>query len=167
MDGPPAPTVTEAPTSHKISGTITLDSVGLDGIAVALTGDATDETETADGGHYEFAGLSDGDYTVTPEDVGYTFAPTHYDVELSGADAVGKDFAATAVPTGTGTIRGRVTLYGAPLAGVLVEAGAYSDTTDVNGEYEITDLPAGLYLVKASKAGYAFGPTSVPVNLTS
>ncbi len=48
-----------------ISGRVSVAGMGLDGIAVTLSGAADDSTMTADGGQYSFAGLAAGDYTVT------------------------------------------------------------------------------------------------------
>jgi len=50
-----------------ISGTIEdADGNGIPNVAVALTGDATDNTTTDSSGDYSFTDLVNGDYTVTP-----------------------------------------------------------------------------------------------------
>lgn len=63
--------------------------------------------------------------------------------------------------TGTARLRGRVVAAesGAPLRRAQVNvvspaAGQRSTTTDAEGNYEITGLPAGSYIVNASKNGY-------------
>jgi hypothetical protein len=43
---------------------------------------------------------------------------------------------------------------GDPLEGVQVSAGGYSDVTDANGHYNITNVPTGTHIVTASKSGF-------------
>ncbi|MEI7673847.1 MAG: hypothetical protein WCK00_17215, partial [Deltaproteobacteria bacterium] len=49
------------------------------------------------GGAYTFTGLTDGDYTVTPELADYTFDPFSQDVTIDGVNQPGIDFTATAI----------------------------------------------------------------------
>ena len=66
-----------------ISGRVSVEGMGLDGITVTLSGDADDEMMTADGGQYAFAGLAAGDYNVAIEgwdDVAYSFDMTSADL---------------------------------------------------------------------------------------
>jgi hypothetical protein len=66
------------------------------------------------------------------------------------------------VPTGDAKIRGRVVAAdtGRPLRRVMVRIsggalrGSRTAATDVDGRYELTELPAGSYIVMASRAGY-------------
>jgi hypothetical protein len=68
--------------------------------------------------------------------------------------------AATAVPTGTGSIAGRVLAgdTGRPLkrARVIVSGGGrpHATTTDEQGRFTITALPAATYTISASKTGF-------------
>ncbi len=48
-----------------ISGRVSVEGMGLEGIAVTLSGAADDTTMTDAGGQYAFAGLAAGDYTVS------------------------------------------------------------------------------------------------------
>ena len=48
-----------------ISGRVSVEGMGLDGIAVTLSGAADASTMTDAGGQYSFSGLAAGDYTVT------------------------------------------------------------------------------------------------------
>ena len=78
-----------------VSGDI-VDGVdaGIEGVLVTLSGDA-DDTDTTDvNGHYEFTGLVDGSYTVTPTLANYAFVDASEAVVISGgnetvADMVG------------------------------------------------------------------------------
>jgi len=56
----------------------------------------------------------------------------------------------------SGTIRDEL---GNPIAGVTVQIGNRTTTTDEMGQWEITGLPEGEYTVTASKEGYPFAPT--------
>ena len=58
-----------------ISGRVSVEGMGLDGIAVTLSGAADASTTTDAGGQYSFAGLAAGDYTVSiaVDDPAYVF----------------------------------------------------------------------------------------------
>ena len=70
------------------------------------------------------------------------------------------------------TISGRVTTQsGTPLPGMVVSTAVGSSTTDADGNYTITDLPAGTYDISPTLPGYSFAPSmrsvSVPPDATS
>jgi len=58
-----------------ISGQVTRNGVGLAGVNLTLSGSATNTTMTDANGNYSFTGLSNGDYTVTPNFSGFSFSP--------------------------------------------------------------------------------------------
>lgn len=80
-------------------------------------------------------------------------------------------------PVGVYSISGKVTLGGSTgLEGVTITAesstiaytaaaltASYSATTDANGDYTISGLPSGTYLLTASKTDYTFTPSSTTV----
>jgi len=71
----------------EISGSIVDgDTAGIEGVLVTLSGDASDTDTTDSNGDYNFPGLSDGSYTVTPTKDTYTFTPTSRSPSVSGAD---------------------------------------------------------------------------------
>jgi hypothetical protein len=61
--------------TYTISGVITRSGSGLSGVTVALSGASAATTTTGGTGHYSFASLGRGTYTVTPSLTGYTFSP--------------------------------------------------------------------------------------------
>lgn len=148
---PPPP-----PTTYVIGGTIT----GAASVTVALSGTSSGTTTTDGTGKYSFIGLANGTYTVTPSKVGYAFNPVSTLVTLSGADATGKDFAAT-VAANTYSIAGAVS--GAITDGVLVTlSGSASGTVNTSGggTYAFAGLANGSYTVTPTKVGYGFNPAS-------
>lgn len=75
-----------SPNTYTISGQITLNTTGLSGIAVALTGDLTTGTTTDASGNYSFSGLAaGGNYTVTPSLKGYIFTPANSSFSILNA----------------------------------------------------------------------------------
>jgi hypothetical protein len=84
---------TESP-EYSISGTVS----GPAGVTVTLSGAATGQTTTDGAGHYAFAGLANGSYTVTPSLPGYVLGPANRPVTLAGGNATGADFGAAAAP---------------------------------------------------------------------
>src|SRR5450759_3213581 len=62
------------PATYGVSGTVTLSGAALAGATITLTGGATSTTDAS--GNYSFAGLANGNYTVTPTKAGTVFSPT-------------------------------------------------------------------------------------------
>lgn len=144
-----------APT-RAISGTVTLNSSGLNGVSVS-TGSTTAITDTS--GNYTL-NLPDGPHTITPSREGYFFSPTTLSVTVSGANQTGKNFTATALPTYS--VSGTVTLSGSALSGVLVSNGnGITATTDASGNYTVANIPQGSYTITPTKAGHVFNPVSL------
>jgi len=85
----------------KITGKITNDKgVGVEGITIELSGDASMSTSTDADGTYVFRGLRRGTYKVKPADEGYTFEPPSKKVKISKEKKIAReDFkAATSSP---------------------------------------------------------------------
>ncbi len=78
-----------------ISGRVSVEGVGLDGVMVTLSGDADMTAETADGGQYAFTGLAAGDYMVAiagwDEDA-YSFDMTSAELAVADDAAVVQNF---------------------------------------------------------------------------
>ncbi|MDE2875876.1 MAG: carboxypeptidase regulatory-like domain-containing protein [Gemmatimonadota bacterium] len=78
-----------------ISGRVSVEGMGLDGIMVTLSGDADMTAETADGGQYAFTGLAEGDYTVAIagwDTLAYSFDMSEADLEVAQDAAVVQNF---------------------------------------------------------------------------
>jgi hypothetical protein len=151
------------PATHAISGSVGGAVYG--GVNLTLQGASASATvETSGGGAFNFGGLADGSYTLTPSLAGYSFSPPSLQVVVKGASVSGQSFAATAVTSGF-TISG--TVSGAVAAGVqiwisgpTVDTGVYSDAA---GAYAFAGLPAGTYTLSAYASGYTLTPASLQV----
>ena len=165
LNGANAPGVNFTATANptwSISGNI---GTTASGTTVTLSG-ATNANTSADGsGNYIFNNLSNGSYTVTPSNSGFTFNPTSLPVTLNGANASGVSFTATAIPTFTisGTIS--PTNLGANVPVALSGLTTANTITDVNGNYTFANLKNGNYGVMPSLSGESFTPTSQPANV--
>jgi Domain of unknown function (DUF4082)/Bacterial Ig-like domain/Bacterial Ig domain/SdrD B-like domain len=141
-----------------ISGTIT----GTTGVSVPLSGAATATATTDSSGNYSFAGLQNGNYTVTPTKAGFTFTPTNRAVTINGANVTGTNFTATGTASWSisGTITGATTVSVA-----LSGAATATTTTDSSGNYSFTGLQNGNYTVTPTKAGFTFSPVNAAVTV--
>lgn len=153
--------------TFSISGTVTTSN-GLpiySGVTMTLGGAANATTTTDLNGNYTFIGLANGNYTVTPSKIGYTFTPPNRAVTINGANVLNQNFIAFLTPTFS--ISGTVTdsLAGG-IQGVTMSLGgaaAATTTTDVNGNYTFTGLADGNYTVTPSLTSYTFTPPSLSV----
>jgi len=139
------------------------------GTTVTLSGDAGTTTTTNSIGYYQFTGLSNGTYTVTPSMTGYTFSSASIPVTISNANAPNKDFTVI----NTYGIAGSVKLANSTsVSGVtitLVNSSGTSTTTtitDTNGNYSALGLAAGTYTISAAKGGYAMNPLNQKSTVT-
>lgn len=162
------PSVT--PEGYTISGTVTSNGVGLQGVTLMLTtstGVFMAGTATDSNGQYKFMVSNTGGYVITPSKTGYTFSPTNIAVNVS-ADVSGQDFVATASGY---KISGKVTTSdGSGLSGVtitLTGTGSSSTTTDSNGNYTFAGAQNGSYTITPSLTGYTFNPISKSVNVNN
>ena len=94
----PAFTATANPT-FNISGTISPAASGS-GASVALTSGATviGTAVVSATGTYNFSGIANGTYVVTPTKSGFTFSPVNQSVTVNNADATVGNFTATGAP---------------------------------------------------------------------
>jgi hypothetical protein len=149
------------PNLASIVGAV-FDSGGnpMSGVFVNLTGTETRATQTDSFGVFNFVNLTaGGNYNVQPKQAGYIFSDYSQNyVSLDGENVV--------VFTGLNgdfSISGKaVDENGNPVSGVEIslEGSASSfTTTDSNGNYAFTGLPAdGLYMLAPFKNGFGFAP---------
>lgn len=153
--------------SYTVSGQVTLNGTGLPGVAVSIAGSANASTTTDGNGNYSFAGVANGDCTVSAALAGYSFAPVSKAITVAGANVAVPAFAASAVANSF-DISGRITLNGSGVAGVSVSltgAGVGSTTTDALGNYSFPGVQNGSYTLLPALSGYNFAPASRPVTV--
>jgi YD repeat-containing protein len=82
-------------TTYAIGGVLLEEGSPLTEITVDLGGDAAMTKTTDENGQFWFTWLPPGNYTVTPDDSDYEFAPPDRTVAITNADVTGQDFTAT------------------------------------------------------------------------
>ena len=152
----------------SLSGTISPSSAGS-GTLVALSGPSTATISADASGNFNFTGLSNGTYTVTPSKAGFSFNPPNQTVTISGANATAINFTATALPSFS--VSGAIT----PVAGgsgTTVSLTSTSEggtnatvTADGSGNYTFPGVLNGTYTVTPSKTGSTFIPASQTVTV--
>lgn len=83
---------TSALQTFAISGTVT--GTGVNGTTLTITGGATTKTDSA--GNYQFTGVKNGSYTITPSQNGFVFSPTSRVVNVNGSNVTGVNFTGSA-----------------------------------------------------------------------
>jgi inhibitor of cysteine peptidase len=147
-----------------VSGQVKLDSSGLAGVTVVLSGTTSVTTLTDSQGNYTFSDVVPGTYTVTPSKQGYGFSPPSQTVTITEGNMSGVNFTAVAGYS----ISGQVTWQGSGLSGVTMTlSGGASKVTETttDGRYVFTGLQNGSYVVTPAKAGYQFSPSSQAVTI--
>ncbi len=150
-----------------ISGRVSVEGMGLDGVEVVLAGAAEATAMTSGGGQYAFAGLAEGTYVVSmmnPDEVAYAFETTSATIVLGDAESNITNFDGT--HTRTASVSGMAYIDEAPAdkmytanepalahAGIPValQGPGVNDVmlgaTDSTGAYMFSDLMAGDYRV--------------------
>jgi len=108
---------------------------------------------TDSSGYYLLSDVLEGTFTVTAAAPGYA-SQSKERVKVLAGDTTTVNFQLEPVPPGT--IIGNVidAKTGEWIEGATVTANGYSNTTDANGDYAISNLPAWTYTVTASASGY-------------
>ena len=138
------------PVMGSISGTVTVEGTGLDGVTVSLSSGAS--ATTSGGGSYSFTGVAAGSHTVMISNfpAGAEFSQTTgtANITTDGQVAV-VDFSGSY--TRTATILGSVSVNGTAVGGVsmaLSGVESKSAETDSDGNYLFSSLRAGSYTVE-------------------
>jgi hypothetical protein len=166
----------DADQSQNFAGTFVTYTVGgilvdgnnnpIPGATVTLSGSHSGTTTSDSAGGFSFTGIpSEGNYTVTPTLISFSFNPSS---RTYNSLAVNQYHAYVATYT-THSISGRVTLSGGiALSGAIVTLSGYTSgttTTDANGNYNFSSLPTGgAYTLTASKTHYTFSEPSRTFN---
>ena len=80
---------------YSISGSI---SPALSGASVTLSGPVNGTNSSDGSGNYNFIGLPNGSYTVTPSKSGTTFTPSSQPVSINGSSVTGVNFSVVQIP---------------------------------------------------------------------
>ncbi len=155
--------VVQGVVTSKISGKVTLNGAALAGVSVSDGAGHTVLTNTS--GEYEFSGLVDKSYTITPSKSGYTFSPALLSVTVP-PDATNKNFSAVANCL-TGQV---VDIKGRAVPDVTVTisgAASYTVYTDASGNYSQCQVNSGRYTITPSKSKYTFYKSSETVDVPS
>lgn len=138
----------------------------LANVTVSLTGTDARITQTDDFGNFTFVNLTEnGDYNVQPKLSGYIFTEYSRDFPaLTGENTVVFTGAANRFQIG-----GRITDgSGNPVADTLVGlegAASQTTTTNSNGEYVFTDLPAdGDFTITPQDTDFGYLPNQIQIN---
>lgn len=164
------PIIVPTPVTGTISGTVSIESAGISGVNVTLSGGMTASTDGS--GAFTFTGVAAGSYTVTISGFASdaTFTATVQSATISSQGQVATtNFDGAYVRTSA--ILGSVAAGGDGLSGVSVAISGMSSagtTTDGNGQYSFSGLRAGSYTVEMtnpSASTYAFASTSASVTI--
>ena len=148
-----------------ISGRVSVEGMGLDGVELTLAGAAEVTAMTSGGGQYAFAGLAEGTYVVSmmnPNETAYVFETTSATIVLGDAESNITNFDGT--HTRTASVSGVAYIDEAPADGmytanepmlphagipVALQGPGVNDVmvtvTDSTGAYMFSNLMAGSY----------------------
>ncbi len=147
-----------APTTYQVSGTVTLNGSGLNGVAMAATNGVTCTTTTASG-QYSCTVPQGWTGSVTPALSGYTFAPASRSYTNVAVNQTLQNYTASLI---TLQVSGTVTLNGSGLSGVTLTAtnGVTCTTTTATGQYSCTVPQGWSGSVTPAISGYTLAPAS-------
>jgi hypothetical protein len=150
--------------SPAYSMTGTISGTGGAGATVNAVGPMTASAIADASGNYSFGAMTNGSYTITPSNTGFTFTPTSQNLIVSGANATIPVFTATAQ---TFTISGTISGSGGNGATVNLGGAATAATTaNVSGGYSFSGLANGSYTVTPAKSGFVMTPSSQPITIS-
>jgi hypothetical protein len=153
--------VVKAPvTTGTASGRVTRASNGS-GISGATVSSSSGSTTTDSSGNFTLSNLLAGSIQLTTSAGGFTSMSKT--VTIVAGQTTSVSFALVA--TTSGSITGRITsaINGAAIAGATVSYSRGSTTSDANGNYRFSSVPAGTYTVTAQKSGWIAAGTTITV----
>lgn len=157
--------------TYTISGIVVGgNNTPFSGVTVTLSGSQNGTTTTDSSGTFSFTALpAEGNYTVTPSFLTYTFGPSSRTFNNLSANQYDNYLASYT----THTVNGRVTdaSSGTALSGAVIAYSGLTNgavTTDANGNYVCVLAHGGSYTLTVAKAHYTFAsPSQTFNNLTS
>lgn len=149
-------------THVRVEGRILLEGAGEHGGTMVRVVGGPEVALTRDDGSFAFPALASGNRTLRAQHPGYADAEREIAVPIDPMTMVLDPWTLEAVPAG-GTISGRVTLAGSGAAAVdatvIIAGNGRSARTGGDGAFEIRNVPAGTWEVRAGLPG--FGPAVV------
>jgi hypothetical protein len=150
-----------AATTYSISGSVTLNGVGLKGVSVKVSGTLFKAVTTATGAYTILAVPAGTAGSLVATYTNYSFLPLSIPFTALAANLTGKNFTATLTNHSLYSMTGVVTLNAVGLAGVTVSFLTYSAVTNASGVYTILNVPAASTgRIVPKLAGYGFTPVS-------
>jgi hypothetical protein len=147
---------------------VVVDNAGavVPGVTVTLDGPVHQELHTNGDGVFAFSGCFPGVYKLVPTKLGYNFDPQCISLTVASQDMTGLKFTAQLEPGARYRISGQVLLDGAPLPGVAIRLGLLAEeTTDEQGRFTISGVPAGRCGIEPRLEGYSFDPLYLEFDL--
>ncbi len=160
----PVFTATAVVSTYTVSGSISPAANG-NGATITLSQNGTTvATTTVASGTYSFSNVSNGTYTVTPSETGFTFYPPSATVSVSGASVSSVNFSTVV------SISGSISGAGGNGATVTLSSGATqiaTSTASAAGAYTFNNVNNGSYTVTPANAGFSFAPSSHNVTVNN
>jgi hypothetical protein len=155
-------TFSSAAQTFSLTGSIT--GPGASGATVTLSGTSTATTTSNAAGAFSFPAVTNGNYTVTVTETGFTYTPPSQAVTINGTNAVLTFASAVQTYSLSGTITGP---GGSGATVVLTGAASATTTADVTGAFAFPGLNNGSYTIAVSKTGFIYTPASQPVTINN
>lgn len=156
-------------TKFSISGQVTDPVNGVAGVEVRGGGMAT---TTDNSGNFILTNFINGDYTIVPQNSGWSFSPANLSVIINSANSTGDNFARVAPYSISGSFSGLPTGHGSVAPTLYLSNGRYVAAT-LQGSggtktwgYTLAGVPAGRFSLGAEVAGYTITPSDFTNPLT-
>ncbi len=148
------------------------DKTPLDSVKLTMTSPYSSEvrtTYTDPDGNYEFPGVENYSYTITPDKIGYVFSPSSATALITRDQDAELNFEAFTGFSISGTITDS---SGSPVSGATVvlegdQTNRTSTSTDSSGRYSFTGLSYDTYTITPSLANNGFTPPFQEVTISS
>ncbi|MBI2858441.1 MAG: carboxypeptidase regulatory-like domain-containing protein [Chloroflexi bacterium] len=158
--------------AFAVSGAvITASGAPVAGVTLSLSGGAIRTTITDSAGSYEFAGVPNGDYIVSPAFPYASFSPASASVPVGGASLSGVNFVASVALSGSaisGSVfdrRSAQALPGMQMDLIGPDGSTTTVISDAFGNYRFAGLADGRYTVIPFHPDYRFSPRERDVRL--